>query len=677
MVLPARSHRVRRVGTACIWAVPTVAVGIGVALAAATRSADVIGGYLVADAVLGIAASAVAAILVAHVPRNRLGYLFALSGWSYALSTLASGYAAAVVTRGWPGATAVAWVEAWIFFPALAPSLTVLLAWFPDGRALSPRWRPVGTVAVTALAATTVALMVSPRLQLTEDVELPNPIGVTWADALTGPLLLVVLATAVASAVSLALRLRRSDETDKRRIAPYVVAAGVAVVAAVIGRSAPAWEPLLQTLTLPLLPIAAAVCILRYRLFDVEVVVRRSVVWLGMTGVVVGGYVIVVQAVANILHREVGVGESLVATAVVAVGFQPAQAVVQRLVNRWLFGDRDDPDIALSRLGDRLALEAEPARALHAATVDVASALAVPWVAVEIAGDTRCRISAESGQRPRWIRELDLTRVALIHAGQPRGHLVVSRRTPHEELSPSDRLLLGQLARPLAAASAAATLTEDLRRSREEIVLAREEERRRLRHDLHDGVGPLLASAAAHADAAALRMARQPDTVPVMLAVVRETIQDAVVGLRRAVEGLRPPTLDEFGLVDAVSERGRTVVGPDGPTLEVRAGPLPALPAAVEVAAYRIALEAVTNAARHASAHHITVRLVGPEAGHGLIVEVTDDGTGLPTTYPGDGVGLSSMRARASELGGTCAVSALPTGGTRARAELPMAQASP
>lgn len=672
----ARTQRVHRVGIVCTWAVPTAAVGVGIALAAAAGTADVIDGYLAADAVMGVSTSAIAAILVAHVPRNRLGYLFALSGWSYGLSTLASGYLATVIAWGWAGGTAVAWIEAWSFVPALSPSLTLLLAWFPDGKPLSTRWRPLGWVTVAALFVTTVALMVSPRLQLTADVELNNPIGLAWSGAMIGPLLLVVVATALASATSLLLRMHHSEASERRRIAPYVVAAGVAVLATAIGRSVPAWEPLLQTVTLPLLPIAAAVCVLRYRLFDVEVVVRRSLVWLGMTALVIGSYVVVVQAVANLLHRQAGVGESLIATAVVAVGFQPAQAALRRMVNRWLFGDRDDPEAAIGRLGQRLALEVEPARALHAATNDVASALAVPWVAVEIDHGTMNRITTESGVRPSWVQDADLERVALIHAGHRQGHLVVSRRSPYEDLSSSDRLLLEQLTRPLAAAAAAAGLTEELRRSREQIVLGREEERRRLRHDLHDGVGPLLASAAAHADAAALRMDRDPAAVPAMLRVVRETVQEAVVGLRRAVEGLRPPTLDEFGLVGAVSERGQAVIGPDGPTLDVCAGPLPALPAAVEVAAYRIALEAVTNAVRHASADHITVRLVGPEAGHGLIVEVTDDGAGLPSDVA-TGVGLASMRARASELGGTLAVCTLPTGGTRACAEIPMAEASP
>lgn len=672
---PARKAGLRRFGIACLWAVPSVAVTAGTVLVATARTGDLIDGYFVVDAVLGVSTSIVAAILVSHVPRNRLGYVFAVSGWAYALSTLVGGYAAAVVAWNWPGATAAAWASGWLFVLGMGPSITLLLAWFPDGRALSPRWRAVGGIGVAALATLTVAFMLSPQLQLTADIEVANPVGVEQIEALVAPALLGLVATGVASAVSLILRLRRSDEADRRRIAPYVAAAALAVVATTAGLALPAWEPLLQTLTLPLLPISAAVCVLRYRLFDIEVVVRRSLVWLGMTTLVVGGYVAVVQATANVLHRQAGIGESLLATAVVAIGFQPAQAALRRLVNRWLFGNRDDPDAALGRLGERLAVEAEPTQALTDATADVAIALAVPWVAVELRNEGTARTAAESGARPGWVTDDDVVRIPLVHAGRTQGDLLVSRRSPNEALSASDRALLGRLAQPLAAAAAAAALTEDLRRSREQIVVAREEERRRLRRDLHDGVGPLLASAAVHADAATLRMAREPDTVPAMLTVVSDTIQEAVIGLRRAIEGLRPPTLDEFGLVDAIAERGQAVAGPDGPALRVDAAQLPVLPAAIEVAAYRIALEAVTNAVRHAAAGHIVVCLTGPGGGHDLTVEVTDDGKGLPAGHT-SGVGMASMRARAAELGGTLSVDAAPGGGTRVRAELPVTEAS-
>ena len=654
---------------------PIVAVAVGTVLIASAGAEDLIDGHFVVDAVVGVSTSIVAAVLVAHVPENRLGYVFAVSGWAYSISALTSGFAAAVVTWGWPGATVTAWASGWLFLLGLGPSLTLLLAWFPDGKSLSPRWQVVSRSGVTALFVLTIAFMFSPRLQLTAETELVNPLGVEQVEGLIAPALLILAASGLASAVSLILRLHRSQGADRRRIAPYTVAAGLAVVAATAGRALPAWEPLLQTLTLPLLPLAAAVCVLRYRLFDIEVVVRRSLVWLGMTTLVVGGYVAVVQATANLLRRQAGMGESLLATAVVAIGFQPAQSALRRLVNRWLFGNRDDPDGAMGRLGERLAVEAEPAQALADAASEVASALAVPWVAVELGDGEASRFGTQTGERPAWAADDDLIRIALVHAGLQQGELVVSRRSPQEALSRSDRALLGRLAQPLAAAAAAATLTEDLRRSREQIVVAREEERRRLRRDLHDGVGPLLASAAVHAEAATLRMARSPDTVALMLDVVRDTVQEAVVALRRSIEGLRPPTLDEFGLVDAIAERGLTLAGPDGPLLRVDADLLPALPAAIEVAAYRIVLEAVTNAVRHAAADHIVVRLIGPPTDNNLIVEVTDDGKGLSKGQVG-GVGLASMQARAAELGGTFSVTPIETGGTRIRAELPMAKVS-
>jgi signal transduction histidine kinase len=237
-------------------------------------------------------------------------------------------------------------------------------------------------------------------------------------------------------------------------------------------------------------------------------------------------------------------------------------------------------------------------------------------------------------------------------------------------LSSRDCDLLERLAYPVATTAAAFRLTDDLRRSRERLVVAREEERRRLRHDLHDELGPLLAAIALQLDAQTLRSRRTSGTDDPRLAELRATAQEAISTVRRTVEDLRPPALDELGLAAALRATGAIFTSPNGPALTVSAPePLPPLPAAAEVAAYRIAVEAVTNAVRHAGARRITTELA--VADDTLTVVVGDDGRGMPSDAA-TGVGTTSMRERAEELGGTCVIARRPGAGTEVRARLPI-----
>ena len=654
-----------------------VALGGGpAAIAAGSLAVKVAAGgalvdnYLVVNVVMAVVAPLIGGLLVARLPRNLMGWLFCLTGGAYALAAAATAWVGASQRWGWWSLTGAAWLGEWAFVPALGTQMTLLLLLFPDGRPPTPRWRPLVWVSGVLVVSVTVAFMFVPDLHVTESVLTPNPIGVAAIDAVVGVLLVLLLATGLLCVAALLWRLHRSDE-ERRRIAPYV-AAGVLVAAALVaGRTVPDVEPLLQTLFLPLLPVSAAVCILRYRLYDLELVVRRSLVWVGLTAAVVGGYALMVEATANLLHRQAGLPESLLAAGVVAAAFQPARVVLQRAVSRSLYGHRDDPYAALGRLGESIAVLAEPSAALQRAADNIAEALALPWVAIDLAGDGEPRPVARSGRRPGWVTDASVVRFPLVHAGELQGHLAVSGRSPHESLSARDRQLLEGLSFAIAAAVAAARLTDDLRRSRRGLVLAREEERRRLRHDLHDGLGPLLASLTLQLDAAKLRMARAGLADPEPLDDLRCTIEEAIAAVRRAVEDLRPPVLDELGLVEAITEQATRLGSANGPRLDIHAPELlPPLPAAVEVAAYRIAIEAVTNAVRHADAAAVDVALdITPEPAPRLLLEIRDDGHGLPDNHR-PGIGMASMRARAEELGGTWTIEDNGQG-TIVRARLP------
>jgi len=267
------------------------------------------------------------------------------------------------------------------------------------------------------------------------------------------------------------------------------------------------------------------------------------------------------------------------------------------------------------------------------------------------------------------------SRAPLSHQGELVGELRVWT-VRGDELKPGDlRLLQDDLGPQLAVAIEAVRLKRDLQQARERLVAALEDERRRLRHDLHDGLGPTLTAITLRADAATNLLVKDPARARELLDELRGAAGDAIAEVRQLVHGLRPMALDELGLLGAIREQGIGVdrAGMPGPEVVIDDGlELPPLPAAVEVAAYRIATEATTNAIRHAGARHCRVRIIANAA---LEVEVTDDGHGWDGRLI-PGVGIQSMRERAADLGGTLTIERMPGGGTSVLARLPLTSGS-
>jgi signal transduction histidine kinase len=256
--------------------------------------------------------------------------------------------------------------------------------------------------------------------------------------------------------------------------------------------------------------------------------------------------------------------------------------------------------------------------------------------------------------------------------GDDVGSLVVAQRDRRDHYGERDLALLDDLARHIAVAAHAAALTRDLQRSRESLVIAREEERRRIRRDLHDGLGPALAGVAFGLDAARNTLRRDPEAADGALGQLKAEIQTSITDVRRLVYDLRPPALDQLGLVPAVQEYAALLGERGALDVSVSAPDLPSLPAAVEVAAYRIATEALNNAARHSGAQRTLVAFSVDDAC--LRLEIADNGVGMhkPHGTKTRGVGLTAMAERAAELGGTCSVGARTGGGTSVVAELPL-----
>jgi len=446
----------------------------------------------------------------------------------------------------------------------------------------------------------------------------------------------------------------------------------------------PGWSNVLLNLGIGLtFPLSMGIAITRYRLFDIDMVINRALVYGTLTAVVIGVYVGIVSYLGTLLQLQNGLVLPLIATGVVAVLFQPLRERVQRGVNRLVYGERDEPYAVLARLGQRLEGAVVIDDLLPMIAETVARALKLPYAAIALPYDDTTHLAAEYVAQPLTV---DTMRAAsanftlpLVAQGETVGELRLALRHGEQELSAADMRLLNDLSRQAGIAVQATRLTSDLRQltvdlqeSRERLVTAREEERRRLRRDLHDGLGPALASLMFKVDAARNVLRHDPVKADRLLESVAEQMQTTIADIRRLVYDLRPPALDQLGLVAALKQHTAYV---DRRTRMFVHAPndLPPLPAAVEVAAYRIVLEAITNVVRHAEAQQCTVSITVDR--HTLVVDIRDDGSGLPAQRHA-GVGLRSMYERAAELGGTCTIETAPTGGTSVRVHLPLVAAA-
>ncbi|HEU5101245.1 MAG TPA: GAF domain-containing sensor histidine kinase, partial [Roseiflexaceae bacterium] len=428
-----------------------------------------------------------------------------------------------------------------------------------------------------------------------------------------------------------------------------------------------------------MVPLSIGMAILRARLWDIDLIINRTLVYGALTASVVGLYVLVVGYLSTLLQTSGNLFVSLVATGVVALLFQPLRNRLQRGVNRLIYGERDDPYAALARLGQRLEATLAADAVLPTIVETIAHALKLPYVAIALTtNDERRRTNDEPyeivaevgvGAAASPYPATPSSQLPLIYQGETVGQLILAPRAPGEPFAPADQRLLDDLARQAGVAVHAVRLTSDLQRARERLVTAREEERRRLRRDLHDGLGPQLASQTLLIDTALRLLPSDLGGAVQLLHRLKAQSQGAIADIRRLVYALRPPALDDLGLIGALREQAMQYAQSDVQIAVVAPSALPPLPAAVEVAAYRIAQEALTNVIRHAQASACTIELV---VGLELALTIADDGRGLPADRR-MGVGLTSMHERAAELGGRLAIEPRPGGGTQVRAWLPLA----
>jgi signal transduction histidine kinase len=542
------------------------------------------------------------------------------------------------------------------------------VAWylFPDGR-FYPRWTPYLILAWIV-------------------IQIPW----TFPDLIALPMWLSIPLTLFLIAVGLLAQVyryrRRSTPTQRQQTKWVLFGLFVAVSGLVAYGLLPMYVPALVEPGIPevlfyglgktligfsviMLPLTLGIAIWRFRLWDVDLILNRALIYAALTGLMIGIYALIAGSLGTLFQARGNWFISLAAAGAVAVLFQPLRLWIQRGANRMMFGERDDPVAVLTRLARMLEASAVPGEVLANIVGTIAQALRLPSAAIKLLEDGEISRTVAFGQPQQ-----DAYEFPLVYQGEVLGYLLVASREPEEALSPADLTLLKNIASQAGPAIYALKLTADLQHSRERLVVGREEERRRIRRDLHDGLGPLLASQFLLLETLAKLIHQDLATAERVITELKLQTQTALVDVRQLIYNLRPPALDDLGLVGALQEEVNRHRGSDL-QISVRSEALPPLPAAVEVAIFRIVQEAVTNVVRHAGAQSCSIRLrVQAESGNArLVAEVRDDGRGIRPDCP-PGVGIESMRERAAELGGECRVDTEMDRGTTVQAWVPLGE---
>jgi two-component system NarL family sensor kinase len=628
------------------FALPLPALGLTAVLVASQGWSSAMIGAVV------VMTGSVALLILRRHPTQRIGWLLALH--SCLVCVVAPGGSG---SGRWQLVLGQLLQGSWVLM-LVCPVLIAYL--FPDGHALSRRWR-VWIIVFLAAYAVFLVVAAGDRSGFAETFPGHDPPLPTLGGPLEGVLgvasLAFVPASLIGAVLSARLRFKRSVGDERLQMLWFTLAALSLPVMMGILWTAYFSDANTDVVIYPVLaiglsavPVGIGIGILRFGLFDIELVLSRALTYAVLTVVVIAVYGSLLLVTEGLVGNRVG---GLLAAGAVAVAVHPVYARLRRRIERWVYGYRSEPHEALRLLADRAEL-ADPLHLAESITATVAESLAIDRAWVEQVGHRR-------------TEDAKVVRAPLVHRGVRLGDLAVE--VPDgRQLSASDVTLLADLARHAAVLVRADLLTAELQQSRARLVTAREEERRRLRRDLHDGVGPSLAAIVLKLNAVQTRNTAEDRNA--LLAETREEARAAIGEVRRLVDDLRPPAIDEVGLLGAIRQRVTSmsgdltvdVVGPDS---------LPQLPAAVEVAAFRIASEAVTNVVRHSGASRCRVAV---ELDGAFALTVTDNGRGAGRNS-GQGVGWTSMRERAAELGGSCTISSRAEGGLVVRAVLPLANA--
>jgi len=620
------------------------------------------------NGLLAVTCAAVGLYVLRMRPGHRLGILFVVSGVQSAIMYFGRQYG--LHEDPLPGGDWLAWLSIWQV-PLNMAVVGLALMIFPTGRLLSPRWR----VPATAMVAGCVVLAIASALWPIEDdwssdaLTFPFDIGARErATALLGPLQIVgYQALLVLWVVAVVVRSRRASGDETRQLRWFVSA--VAVMAAVlVGGLVAVGSAVPGLIATSLVPVAAGVAILKYRLYDIDPVINKAVVVGALVLVITAGYVAVVVVAGALLPVADGV-LSLAATALVAVAFEPVRRRAQRLADRLVYGDRATPYEALARLS--VQLQEGPEELLDGIAATVAHAVGATEVVVWV-GDEQTMSPAAGWPGPapedasRSLADLAAPRRYLcrvVHRGVVCGAVSVLKPAG-ETMTAAERRLLDALVAQTGLVIDHRNQERAVRAAARRIVTAGDEARRRIERDLHDGAQQRLVALSVGLSVLASR-AREAGAADIAVdaTAAGEQLRAATAELRELARGLHPTLLVESGLgtaVEALADRAPVPVRVD---VELDRRPAPE----VEATAYFVVAEALTNVARYADATYAKVTISVVE--NRLRVEVADDGCGGADRSWGSG--LQGLADRLAALGGVFRVDSPAGRGTRLEAVIP------
>jgi signal transduction histidine kinase len=624
------------------------------------------------DAAVGISCPVIATVMLRARDRapgvRLLARVLLVAGCCAGVTALSTALAATATTASGVASSMVL-LQGSLWVPGFVPLVTLVPLLYPDGLLPGRAWRLLFSAGVVGTGLLTVGVGVYPQVFVGR-AQLEPPIrSLEVAHVLAPAAAVLLVPAAVAGAVSLALRWRRSRGLPRRQVSVLIAAAAVLLVVTLLQGVLPgASGPMAQAVAVALVPVAIGVAVTRHRLYELDTAVRRALVAASLALCLAGTYLTLFALARLAVPIGSAVGTA-VAAGVTGLVVQPLARRLSAGADRLYYGDRADPFAVSTRLAARLAEAGLDVTQVPLAVCEtVTEALRLGGVEVWVGTGPSSTLAASSGETV-----VGGASYPLHHRGETVGLLVIGPRPGDAALEARDDRILTGIADQVAPAIAALNLHQELQLSRQSLVSAREQERQRLRRELHDGLGATLAVVRLQVESA--RAATSSPTVVPLLDSAAGGVVQAVAEVRSITDALRPPALDELGLPHALELLGaRTQT--TALSVAVSVAPLPELDPAVEVAAYRIAAEALANAARHSRASRAWVS-VGASSGQ-LEVSVRDDGVGLgapsSSSSPGrTGVGLVSMRTRAEEIGGSLDVRDAPGCGVVVRACLPIA----
>lgn len=603
---------------------------------------DYVDSYALTNVVVGLALALSGVMIGWSRPRNRVGILFSIAGLGHLVSGSLAPLGELAVAAAWP--EPVTRIMATVFLAAWTlglPSLFLLaLLLFPDGRLPSPAWRPVAWLIIGMTAFGVVTAVMNPQGRTVGDAASVSLFA--WPGA---PFALFETVTSIAAVVTLVLvvaslvrRYVRGDEQTRRQLL-WLILAVLAMLLLNLQRWATGDGPVLLLLSTVFLPIAVAIGIVRSGLLDIRAVLSRTLLYGILITVVIAAYAGIVAVLTLVVPAETDRTVAILAAVAVALAFNPLRLLLQRAIARAFYGSRADPSATARDVSHTLDAVAD----LHGVLAALRSSLRFPRVAVLAPDGRELAADGSDAGSPRVA-------LPLASGGEERGLLLVTLRAGDRTLHAADRQTLALVSPLIGMVLRERALVDELRDARAQTVEARETERQGLHRDLHDGLGPTLTSAALRIDAASNVVDADPVRARAVLSHARADVGNALVEVRRVVYGLRPIPLDEHGLIGALREQSQHPAALD---VEVHLdADLPPLSPAVELAAYRVAVEGIANANRHSTGSTVTIGVVADA--DVLEVTVRDDGRPPPEFQPG--VGIRSLVDRVEELGGTVVV---------------------